>query len=383
MKVVLLGLEFASDNLGCEALSYSFLSELKKTADTLNKQLSVVSIVFNDNVKEKNPEFDEPVEFIKTDYKSLKFWKKIKKLFRESDFIFDFTGGDSFSDIYGFKRYFLATLLKSLAIRSKTPFILGPQTYGPFNRKIVKSMAKYVIRKSHTVFARDDTSQKVAMKLSNREVLLASDVAFSLPYEMQGNKANDGKIRVGINPSGLLWNGGYSYAPIDLKVNFKDYCEKLLAYLTNDDQYEVFLIAHVGNENRDSDESDYSVCKLLHKEFPGSKLVKMSNTPMEIKSFISSLDVLIAARMHATIAAFSTGVATIPFSYSRKFEGLYGSLNYNYIVHAKTESTGDALQKTIGYIEERQKLCDSARESMKKVYMFNKSFEEKLLQILE
>ena len=32
--------------------------------------------------------------------------------------------------------------------------------------------------------------------------------------------------------------------------------------------------------------------------------------------------------MHATIGAISSGVATIPFSYSRKFEGLFGNLEY-------------------------------------------------------
>ena len=33
-------------------------------------------------------------------------------------------------------------------------------------------------------------------------------------------------------------------------------------------------------------------------------------------------------RLDATIGSISSGVATIPFSYSRKFEGLFGNLEY-------------------------------------------------------
>ena len=48
MKIVLMGLEFFINNLGCEALSYSFVSELYSLAKTANQELDISTIVFAD-----------------------------------------------------------------------------------------------------------------------------------------------------------------------------------------------------------------------------------------------------------------------------------------------------------------------------------------------
>ena len=48
MKVVLMGLEFSINNLGCEALSYSFVSELYRIAEAQGKNLELSTIVFAD-----------------------------------------------------------------------------------------------------------------------------------------------------------------------------------------------------------------------------------------------------------------------------------------------------------------------------------------------
>ena len=44
------------------------------------------------------------------------------------------------------------------------------------------------------------------------------------------------------------------------------------------------------------------------------------------------------ARMHACIAAFSSGVPVVPMAYSRKFEGLFGSLGYDRTVDCTADS---------------------------------------------
>ena len=51
------------------------------------------------------------------------------------------------------------------------------------------------------------------------------------------------------------------------------------------------------------------------------------------------------ARMHATIASISAGVPVLPFSYSRKFEGLFNTLNYNYMIHGKKDEIDIAVDK--------------------------------------
>lgn len=41
-------------------------------------------------------------------------------------------------------------------------------------------------------------------------------------------------------------------------------------------------------------------------------------TALDVKNYICNMDILIAPRMHASIAAFSSGVPVLPFAYSRK-----------------------------------------------------------------
>ena len=84
---------------------------------------------------------------------------------------------------------------------------------------------------------------------------------------------------------------------------------------------------------------------------PDCILAPAFNTPIEAKSYISNMDIFIGSRMHSTIGAFSSNVATIPVSYSRKFEGLFNSLNYEYVINGRTESTNSAFDKTIEYVE--------------------------------
>ena len=48
--------------------------------------------------------------------------------------------------------------------------------------------------------------------------------------------------------------------------------------------------------------------------------------------------------MHATIAAFSSGVPVVPMAYSRKFNGLYvDTLHYDSLVDMKKESTNEIM----------------------------------------
>lgn len=92
--------------------------------------------------------------------------------------------------------------------------------------------------------------------------------------------------------------------------------------------------------------------------------MEMYQNPMDIKSKISEFDIFIGARMHATIGAFSSGVATIPTAYSRKFNGLYESVEYPYIVDLLNSSTEENLEMTKMYIKDYVKLKVAAEKSM-------------------
>ena len=72
---------------------------------------------------------------------------------------------------------------------------------------------------------------------------------------------------------------------------------------------------------------------------------------IEAKDYIARLALLVAARMHASIAAISADIPVIPFSYSRKFEGLYNSIGYPYVIGGLNLDTDSAVHKTMEWIE--------------------------------
>ena len=382
MKITLLGLEFASANLGCAALAYSFANEVAKIAKDMNIELEYNAVVFDMDSDVRVPYSGSTVHCMKIRYKKIEFWRNLKKLFKESDLIVDFTGGDSFSDIYGKKRFYMATIIKMMAINSKATFVLGPQTYGPYKRFLVKKFAKWVIKNSTYVFARDEASKEFASKLAGRDVKIAPDVAFALPYDKKEETNTSEKIRVGINISGLLWYGGYKHAKLPLTVDYQEYNQRLIEKLSKDERYEIHLITHVGREDESIAESDYAVCSKVHKQYPHTILAKVFKTPMDAKSYIADMDIIVGARMHATIAGVSTKVATIPFSYSRKFEGLYDSIGYDYVIHACSQTTDEAVEKTYEYITKHKELKENIKQSMEKIITLQGEFEGEMRQIL-
>ena len=103
---------------------------------------------------------------------------------------------------------------------------------------------------------------------------------------------------------------------------------------------------------------------------------------MQAKKYISEMDVFVGARMHATIGAFSSVVVTIPFSYSVKFEGLFESVDYQYIIHGKTMDLEEALTTTIKYIEKCEELSEKQQYSMKIVNKKLNDFYKKMEMIL-
>ena len=70
--------------------------------------------------------------------------------------------------------------------------------------------------------------------------------------------------------------------------------------------------------------------------------------------------------MHATVGAFSSGVATLPFSYSPKFEGLYESIGYPFSINGRELSTEEAIKVTLQYLDNPSKLREAQRFALDK-----------------
>lgn len=86
------------------------------------------------------------------------------------DVVIDITQGDSFSDIYGEERFFRLSNIKYVAEILQIPFILGPQTYGPFMKQKVEKFARKIINKANLVVSRDVKSAMYLKELCDKDI---------------------------------------------------------------------------------------------------------------------------------------------------------------------------------------------------------------------
>ncbi|WP_102363334.1 polysaccharide pyruvyl transferase family protein [Vibrio cyclitrophicus] len=346
-----------------------------KSLTTLNIE-SNISKEFGLSIKHKNFHLKkEIINFLK-----LKF--NLHKEFKNYDLIIDVGEGDSFTDIYGSKRFTNMMLTKIISLVSGKPLILAPQTIGPFKNKLYEKMAMSVIRRAEHVFSRDYKTSAM-LKNNSVEYIQVSDLAFSLPYEKCDVK--DGSV--GINVSGLLWNGGYSQSnQFNLGLNYKNEIIKLINIFINNGN-QVHLISHVIDDNM-LIEDDYRACVEIANIIKNENIIigPKFSSPIEAKSYISSMEFFAGSRMHATIAAVSSGVPCVPLAYSRKFSGVFETINYNCTIDLHDGISSEFSEKVFSiYQNEIKKLrIDSLNAKNKSIDLtmeYRKVLHEKIKNV--
>jgi colanic acid/amylovoran biosynthesis protein len=170
---------------------------------------------------------------------------------RQCDVVLDISAGDSFADIYGARRFALNAASKAVAVLARRPLVLSPQTIGPFERGWARWLASRLMRRARKVVTRDDLSVGFLRPFGlGDKVVAASDVAFRLPYD-EPPARGDGVVRVGLNVSGLLFNGGYTGRNMfALACDYPALARALVGHFADIPDCEVHLIGHVNSTTR-------------------------------------------------------------------------------------------------------------------------------------
>lgn len=385
IEIGILGAPINNMNLGCQALTYSMVSLLEATSQDF-------SIKFQYNIFEWKPSRELDQNFCKRlqmdssklvsvrsgNYKDIlrriKHWahnRNMEAVIRNCAFVIDLTEGDSFTDIYGNDRFNTQTFLKEL-VEKTTSLILGSQTYGPFKEPSNEKRAADVIKKAAVIFTRDRISADYVKKISGVDSIVTCDLAFRLPYHSQSNSRNEQLKRIGVNVSGLLVSNKTEGTATEFKLqtDYDEYVKQILDYLIMQ-HYEVHLIGHVG--------ADYEVNKKLKMKYPSVTLAPEFDNPMDAKSYISSMDLFIGSRMHATIAALTSNTPVVPVAYSRKFTGLFENVEYPYVVDLQTQDTAKTVQAVIDRIEN----YDETKSATEKSYQIAMRENDECLKLYE
>ena len=255
---------------------------------------------------------------------------------QEADIIGSLAGGDSFSDIYGLRRFFYVSLPQLLVLLLDKPLTLLPQTLGPFNGFTARTVGGFIMRRAEQVYARDRESLEEVRALLGRsqsKLAFSYDMAFLLepvaPCKKNGWLADNGDPTplVGFNVSGLLYRGGYTGNNMfGLKSDYQELVRRIIRYFIEQKGARVVLVPHVFG-SADDRESDLAANAAIGHELGnqyGGKLQVISEEcdEHEMKYLIGQCDFFLGSRMHACIAALSQGVPAVGLAYSKKFLGV-------------------------------------------------------------
>ena len=383
MKIIIANATINTGNKGCAALCMTSLYLFDRILS--EKNISYEFYLTDSGSRYKQQEQIVVIGGRTIKYKVLKYpysakWPEFLKIllkprdlkesicvFRSADYILDIGQGDSFADIYGKSRFLWIDRVHQVARFFGKKYAVLPQTIGPFTNATIEKKAMKSIANAAMVMVRDKMSydyvvQKVPSQKNVHEYI---DVAFFLPYKKKEFSRN--YIHVGLNISALLWNGGYTGDnQFGLKCDYQETIRSIIDYFLSLPNVMLHLVPHVVEQERNV-ENDYAVSFDLCEEYNHDRMVlaPFFLSPVDAKSYIAGLDFFMGARMHATIAAFSSGVPVVPMAYSRKFNGLFiDTLQYKYLVDMRENDSEEILNVLKGAFEDVDNLKEVVNDRM-------------------
>ena len=398
MNIILTNAPVKNGNRGCVALSLSAMYIIDKILNDKNipHQFYLPQSGYEKIAEHTTKAGDVILKFmslmditplsIKQQLKNLfkyKEYQATKKAYQKADFILDIGQGDSFADIYGKRRFDWIFSQYRLGMKYKKPYCILPQTIGPFKDASIRAQACKGINYAKCVLVRDKQSRDYVKELlPDKPVTEIIDVAFFMPFKRK--EFNKDFVHVGLNVSALLWHGGYTRDnQFGLKVDYPSLVRSIIDYFLKQANVKVHLIPHVVGSERHV-ENDYAVSFDLYEEYshPNLILSPLFLDPIVAKSYIAGMDFFMGARMHSTIAAFSSEVPVFPMAYSRKFNGLFtDTLQYPYMADMKAQSETEILAGIKQYYEQRERLKELEHNCMQTtVEERRKLMEEKLCE---
>lgn len=294
----------------------------------------------------------------------------------EADIVGDVRGGDSFSDLYGMRRFLLGFLMAWTVLLVKRTMVQFPQTFGPYKSALARRLAQHLLKRSSVVIARDEKSRQVASELigPQREVWLSPDVAFSLeairPHHIELEPPLHGPVPpglIGLNVNGLMFNGGYTRNNMfDLRLDYQRFLPYLVTALLMEHTGELWLMPHT-YAPPNSVQSDPAACHQLYRMLPETlkgrvRIITGEYDQHEIKGLIGLCDFFVGSRMHACIAALSQGVPCVGVGYSIKFEGVFGSVGlHDWVIDGRETTNEHAVPRILELYRRRDLVRDSLK----------------------
>jgi polysaccharide pyruvyl transferase WcaK-like protein len=261
------------------------------------------------------------------------YGNRILRAYLESDVILDFKWGDRFTDIYGANNIFgfyriLSTFYESLIpVFLNKPYILLPQSIGPFRNRFIRSLAGFILRKTKIIMVRERKSLNYlfGLGISPAAVSLVADAAFCL------EAITAEEVNIILRDAGLTGENsslvGITLRDMKSKVSREriiDSAVKITEQMRKSHNCSVIFIPHDGL--RASGRMYREVLNSLADRENVYYLEAREYSAEELRGVIGRCAIHISAYLHANISAFSMLVPTLSLASGHKAEGVFALL---------------------------------------------------------
>ena len=358
MKNVVIYANGPAGNHGCEALTRSIHTILRAAHNVKFASLDIA--------EDSHYGLDKLVEFVplsmpikkdwryllyliaqKISYSDYRYYMLLYRDFLQSvqkDVVYCSAGGDNYS--YN-NNTWLSCLNSEINRRGGQTVLLGCSLLDKItDPAMIADLSQYsaiITRESISYNAAKDAGIKADLYCIPDPAFVLPKVECELPSEfIPGNT-------VGINVSPMIID--YEKNAGMTMVNY----QHLIEYVLNKTDMNVALIPHVVWEHTD-DRKPLSFLYSIFKDTGRICMIEDHNAE-ELKGYISHCRFMVAARTHASIAAYSTQVPTLVVGYSVKARGIasdiFGS-DENYVIPVQTLSEEYKLLEMFKWLEDNE-----------------------------
>ncbi|MGI9014089.1 MAG: polysaccharide pyruvyl transferase family protein [Phycisphaerales bacterium] len=319
-----------------------------------------------------------------------------------ADAVLDISGGDSFTDLYGPRRFQSVTAPKHLAIEHGIPLVLLPQTYGPFHHESSRTIAAELVQKSSLAWARDLRSYEILLDLAGPDAdpskyMSGVDVAFALPKHepehlppaIRDLLADEEREVAGFNVSGLIYHDPDGARDrYGFKADYRALVHGFLERLLCNSNATVLLVPHV-LPSAGHYESDPHACDLVADALRDSFGDRVVVVPPEfqageMKWIIAQTDWFCGTRMHSAIAGLSSGVPTAAIAYSPKTLGVFETAGQaDHVTDPRSLDTETAIESVLRSWEAREEARVSLRTHLPRVLQQAERQMDRIVSLLE
>lgn len=364
--VMLSDFNIRSNNRGTAALGYGAIAFLLRKG-YIDEDFEIVRYKFYRNPFKKHPKSvvcDLDFNGRKWKYHTLSIWFIEKWLYKlhvhfihtpfektvsNLKLVAALNGGDGLTDIYGEKLLNSRLPEMNLAMELNIPFVVMPQTIGPFLKEENKERIIAILKKAKKIYVRDTTFVSELGKYN-----LAYEETNDLSYYMQPIPFTIDiyKPCIGINVSGLAYSNKFG----NLVGQFDAYPKLMsdLVKLFQSKGCHVYIIPHSYNVNKpEKNNDDMEASRDFYGKLKDKKNVHFVDKDLispQVKWLISQMDFFIGTRMHANFAAIFTGTPVFGLAYSYKFKGAFEKNGINNRIYDINNMTTTEVEKVISTI---------------------------------